>query len=101
MTVILIVISALGTIPRRSDLVLIFLKKERELAVSNRWTTDLKENKKIDQYLDLVRELKKQWNMRMTVILIVISALETVPKSLEKKIWGTENEKNNRDVQHF
>ena len=35
-------------------------------------------------YLDLARELKKLWNMRMTVILIVIGALRKVPKGLVK-----------------
>ena len=41
----------------------------------------LKENKK-DKYLDLVRELKKLWNMNVTVIPIVIAALGTVTKEL-------------------
>ena len=40
----------------------------------------LKESEKRDKYLDLVRELKKLWNMKMTVILIVIGALGTITK---------------------
>ena len=32
----------------------------------------LKENKKKDKYLYLVRELEKLWNMKVTVILTVI-----------------------------
>ena len=32
-------------------------------------------------YLDLARELKKQWNMKVTVILIVSDALSSVTRS--------------------
>ena len=37
----------------------------------------LKECEKRDNYLDLARELKKQWNMKVTLILIVIGVLGT------------------------
>ena len=43
-----------------------------------------KGNEKIDKYLDLARESKKLWNMRVTVIPIVVGALGMVPKNLEK-----------------
>ncbi len=46
----------------------------------------IKENLKIDKYLDLVRELKKLWNMKMTAIIIADEALGTVSKSLEKRL---------------
>ena len=57
--------------------------KKRELAklwtlLSGLTTVKLKDSEKKDKYLDLVRELKKQWYMKVTVILIVISALSTV-----------------------
>ena len=42
----------------------------------------LKECKKKDKYLDLARELKKVWNMKVTVIPIVIGAFGTVIKRL-------------------
>ena len=42
----------------------------------------LKENEKKDKYLDLAKELKKLWNMKVTVIPIVIGALGTVTKGL-------------------
>ena len=42
----------------------------------------LKESEKKDKYLDLPRELKKLWNMKVTVTLIVIGALNTVTKAL-------------------
>ena len=46
----------------------------------------LKESEKTDKYLDLARKLKKLWNMKMTFIPIVISALVTVTKVLIKRL---------------
>ena len=46
----------------------------------------LKEIEKKDKYLDLTRELKKLWNMKVKVVPIVIGALGTVPKGLEKSL---------------
>ena len=43
----------------------------------------LKENEK-DKYLDLVRELKKLWNMKVTFIPIVIGVLGTITGVLIK-----------------
>ena len=42
----------------------------------------LKESEKRNMYLDLARELKKLWNMKVTIIPIVIGALGIVPKGL-------------------
>ena len=42
----------------------------------------LKESEKKNKYLDLARELKKLWNMKVTIITIVIGALGTVIKGL-------------------
>ena len=36
---------------------------------------NLKESEKKDKYLDLARELKKLWHMRVTIVPIVIGAL--------------------------
>ena len=44
----------------------------------------IKESEKIDKYLDLTRELKKLWNLRVKVIPVVFGALETVSRSQEK-----------------
>ena len=41
---------------------------------------ELKESKKKDKNLDLSRELKKPWNMKVTFIPIVNGALGTVTK---------------------
>ena len=42
----------------------------------------IKESKRIDKYVDLDRVLKKQWNMRRTVVPIGVCALGAVLKSL-------------------
>ena len=42
----------------------------------------LNEGEKKNKYLDFVRELKKLWNMKVTVIPIVTGALGTVTKGL-------------------
>ena len=72
----------------RPDLVLIN-KKERtcqlvDFAVPADHRVKMKENEKMDKYLDLARELKKLWNMKVKMISIVVGALGMVPKSLEK-----------------
>ena len=50
----------------------------------------LKECKKKDKYLDLARELKKLWNMKVTIISIVIGAFGTVTKWLLKGLEDLE-----------
>ena len=46
----------------------------------------IEERKKIDKYLYLVREPKRLWTMKVMVIPIVVGALGTVPKGLEKML---------------
>ena len=53
-----------------------------DFAVPAHHRVKLKESKKKNKYLDLVRELKKMWNMKVTVIPIVIDALGTVTKEV-------------------
>ena len=50
----------------------------------------LKECENKDKYLDLARELKKLWNMQVTVIPIVISAFGTRTKGLLKALEDLE-----------
>ena len=50
---------------------------------ADKWVK-LKEIKKRGKYLDLAKELIQLWNMKVTVILIVIGALGTVTKGLVK-----------------
>ena len=44
----------------------------------------LKEYEKKDKYLDLARELETLWNMKVTIIPIVIRPLGTVTEGLQK-----------------
>ena len=46
----------------------------------------MKENEKIDEYLDLVRELKKLWNIKVMVIPEIARLLGTMTKGLEGKL---------------
>ena len=41
----------------------------------------IEENVKKDKYLDLARELKMLWNVKVTRISVVIGALGTAPKA--------------------
>ena len=50
----------------------------------------LKESEKKDKYLDLAREVKKLWNMKVTIIPIVIGAFGTVTKGLLKGLEDLE-----------
>ena len=50
----------------------------------------LKECEKKDKYFDLARELKKLWNMQVTIIPIVIGAFGTVTKGLLKGLEDLE-----------
>ena len=46
----------------------------------------IKESKKREKYLDLARELRKLWNMRLAVIPVVIGVIGTIPKGLEREL---------------
>ena len=51
---------------------------------------NLKESEKKDKYLDLARGLKKLWNMKVTIVPIVIDALGTITKGLLKGLEDLE-----------
>ena len=53
-----------------------------DFAVQTDHRVKLKVSEKKDKYLDLARELKKLWNMKVMAIRIVIGALGAVPKGL-------------------
>ena len=57
-----------------------FKKKKRESAKLADHRINLKESEKKDKYLDLSRELKKLWNVKVTIVPIVIGVLGTVTK---------------------
>ena len=49
-----------------------------------------KESEKKDKYLDVVREIKKLWNMKVKIVPIVIGALGTLTKRLLKGLEDLE-----------
>ena len=63
----------------------------------------MKVNEKINKRLDLARKLKKQWNMKMTVIPFIVGARRTVLNSLERwlgelEIWGKNRDHPNHSI---
>ena len=79
---------------RRPDLIIINKKKKIckivDFAVPADHRIKLKECEKRDKYLELARELKKLWNMKVTIISIVISAFCTETKGLLKSLEDLE-----------
>ena len=79
---------------RRPDLIIINNKRKTckivDFAVPADYRIKLKECEKKDKYLDLARELKKLWNMQVTIIPIVIGAFGTVTKGLRKGLEDLE-----------
>ena len=73
---------------RRPDLIIINKRKRIckivDFAVPTDHRIKLKECEKKDKYLDLARELKKLWNMTVTIVPIVIGAFGTITKGLLK-----------------
>ena len=73
---------------RRPDLIIINKKKRTckivHFAVPADHRIKQKECEKKDKYLDFAREMKKLWNMQVTLIPIVIGAFGTVTKGLVK-----------------
>ena len=55
-----------------------------DYAVSADHRIKLKECEKKDKYFDLARELTKLWNMKVTIVPIVIGAFGTITKGLLK-----------------
>ena len=74
--------------PGRPDLIIINKEKKTcgivDFAVPADHRVKLKESEKKDKYLDLARELNELWNMKVTIIPIVIGALGTVTKEMAK-----------------
>ena len=73
---------------RRPDLIIINNKKRTckimDFAVPVDHRIKLKEWEKKDKYLDLSRELKKWWNMKVTIIQMVIGVFGPLTKGLLK-----------------
>ena len=81
--------------PGQKTRLIIINKRKRickivDFAVPADHRINLKESEKKDKYLDLARELKKLWNMKVTIVPIVIDALGTVTKGLLKGLEDLE-----------
>ena len=78
---------------RRPDLIIIQKKRTCKIvdfAVPADHRIKLKECEKEDKYLDHARELKKIWNLQVTIIPILIGAFGTVTKGLLKGLEDLE-----------
>ena len=79
---------------RRPDLIIINKKKRfckiADFAVPADHRIKLKECKKKDKYLDITRELKKLWNIKVTIVPIVIGVFGTITKGLLKGLEDLE-----------
>ena len=80
---------------RRPDLIIINKRKRIckivDFAVPGDQRINLKENEQKDKNLDLTRELKKNtWNMKVTIMPIVIGALGTIIKGVLKGLEDLE-----------
>ena len=65
---------------RRPDLVIVN-EKQKKSVLADHWLK-IKEIQKRAKNLDVARELKKQWNMKLTVISVVVGTLGTILKGL-------------------
>ena len=79
---------------RRPDLIIINKKtricKIVDFTVPADHRINLKESEKKDKFLDLAREIKKLWNMKVTIVPIVIGALGIVTKGILKSLEDLE-----------
>ena len=75
---------------RKPDLIIINKKKRTgkiaDFAVPADPRIELKECEKKNKYLDLAKELKKLWNMKVTIVPIAIGAFGTVTEGLLKDL---------------
>ena len=79
---------------RRLDLIIInkrkIIYKIIVFAVPADHRINMKECEEEDKYLDLARELKKLWNIKVTIVPIVIGAFGTLSKGLLKGLEDLE-----------
>ena len=72
-----------------------------DLAVPADHRIKLKECEKKDKYLDLARELKKLWNMKVKIIPIVTGVFGTVTKRIIKGTGGLGNKRTSGDYPNY
>jgi len=57
-----------------------------DIAISGERNVIKKEAEKILKYKDLTREIQGMWNVKTKVILVIIGATGTIPKSFRKYV---------------
>ena len=80
---------------RRLDLI----NKKRTCHLARKHRMKRKESKNIYKYLDLARELRRLWNNKVMVTLIVAGTIGMVSKSLEKRQADVEIRGSNETIQ--
>ena len=88
-----------GNLKRETKSLLIAVQKKRTLKIVDfallaDHRVKLKESENKNKYLDLAREWKKLWNMKVTLIPIMIGALGTVTKGLIKGLGNERTSEN-------
>ena len=75
---------------RRPDMIIIDKVKKLcqivDFAVPYDTKVNTKEVEKIEKYQDLARELRKLWNMKVSIIPVIVGALGTTPKNICKRM---------------
>ena len=62
---------------------------------------EISQKRKIENYQHLKRELQKLWNLKTSIVPIVVGTLGTIPKSLEKHLNELNVEVNISQMQSF
>ena len=70
-----------------------------DFAIPHDTRVDDKDVEKTEKYLDLAKELKRAWIMKVTVVLLVTGALDTAAEALEKRLNNIGIEKNITELQ--
>ena len=76
---------------RRPDLGIIYKKKKKKKKKKMDPRVKIKESEKRYKYLDLARELRKTWNIRVTVMPIAFGALGMGSEGLERELEESGN----------
>ena len=87
---------------RRPDMIFIDKKtlcQTIDFAIPHDTRVDDKDVEKTEKYLDLAKELKRAWIMKVTVVLLVTGALDTAAEALEKRLNNTGIEKKITELQ--
>ena len=83
---------------RRPDKIIIDKTNKKAQIVDSAVLTDhrieISEQRKTKTYQDIKDELQKLWNLKTSIVTIVIGALGTISKSLEKHLIGLNKEVN-------